>query len=122
MNDAGELLLRLRDDRPELRFPNRWDLIGGGVEAGETSRQAAIREVEEELGLGVTELTRFGRYQGTVPVEVFTARLNVSASSLTLSEGQRVEFFSAARAAELALVPWMRDLIADLAQHPRRNG
>ena len=115
-NDAGELLLRLRDDRPDLRFPNHWDLIGGGVEAGETNREAAIREVKEELGLDVTELTPIGRYQGTVPVAIFLARLNVPATTLELSEGQRVEFFSLVAAAQLALVPWMRLLLADVAQ------
>ena len=34
--------------------------LGGGVEPGETSRAAAIREIREELGLGVTDLRLLG--------------------------------------------------------------
>ena len=44
-DDAGDMLLIRRNDR--------WDLPKGKVEAGETLRQAALREVEEETGINV---------------------------------------------------------------------
>ena len=31
---------------------NSWTLVGGGIEAGETEITAALREVNEEIGLG----------------------------------------------------------------------
>ncbi|HEX5121149.1 MAG TPA: NUDIX domain-containing protein [Pseudonocardiaceae bacterium] len=48
---SGRLLLfRTRDpDRPDLGM--WWELPGGGIEAGETYRDAAIRELREETGI-----------------------------------------------------------------------
>lgn len=49
----GKLLIQRRQSCKKA-WPNAWDLsAGGGVQAGETSRRAAEREVEEELGCTV---------------------------------------------------------------------
>ena len=55
----------IRDDRallarrtPQMRwYANLWDLPGGHVEQGETERQAVVREVNEELGVAISEPT-----------------------------------------------------------------
>ncbi|MBE6996083.1 MAG: NUDIX domain-containing protein [Ruminococcaceae bacterium] len=47
---AGRLLIQRRSPQ-KFFWPNRWDLsAAGGVDAGETPRQAAERECLEELG------------------------------------------------------------------------
>ena len=47
----GRLLIQRRA-RSKYIFPNLWDVsVGGGVDAGETSRQGAEREFREELGV-----------------------------------------------------------------------
>lgn len=47
---GGRLLIQQRTPE-KFSWPNRWDVsVGGGVDAGETSRQAAEREFREELG------------------------------------------------------------------------
>lgn len=43
--------LLLQRSANEYPFPNQWGLLGGRTVAGETSRQAAAREVNEELGI-----------------------------------------------------------------------
>ncbi len=52
----GERLVTiLRDDKPDIPWPNMWDLPGGGREDGETPMETARREVKEEIGLDVPE-------------------------------------------------------------------
>lgn len=49
-DSRGRLLVQRRTEEKTL-WPGRWDVsVGGGVDAGETSRQAAEREFLEELG------------------------------------------------------------------------
>ncbi len=49
-DSRGRLLIQRRTAEKRL-WPGRWDVsVGGGVDAGETSRQAAEREFREELG------------------------------------------------------------------------
>ena len=56
-NDQGEILCTLRS--PEKKFcPGIWENTGGGALAGETSRAAAQRELQEETGI-FAELEEF---------------------------------------------------------------
>ena len=49
-NGLGQMLIQQRSPEKTI-WPELWDVsIGGGVDAGATSRQGAVREVGEELG------------------------------------------------------------------------
>ncbi len=48
---GGSILTLLRDDKPDLRFANWWDLPGGGREGDESPPECLLRELHEELGL-----------------------------------------------------------------------
>jgi 8-oxo-dGTP pyrophosphatase MutT (NUDIX family) len=54
-NRYGQILLLLTHFDPEVGLPPRWLTPGGGIDAGETPRQAASRELLEETGLNVDE-------------------------------------------------------------------
>ena len=54
VDSRGNILLTLRDPAKES-FPNTWENTGGSALAGETSRQAAVRELEEETGIIAAE-------------------------------------------------------------------
>lgn len=50
-NKMGQLLIQRRTESKHI-WPGKWDVtVGGGVDAGESSRRGAEREVREELGL-----------------------------------------------------------------------
>jgi 8-oxo-dGTP diphosphatase len=120
VNGVGEVLLRLRDDRPGLPYPGLWDLLGGAVEAGETLPEAAIREVKEEVGIDCPTLEYFGTYPADVQNNVFLASLSVPLESLVLTEGQRLAYVAASEARALPLVPWVARLLGDFCS--RRVG
>jgi putative (di)nucleoside polyphosphate hydrolase len=50
-NAAGRVLVARRADLPlEARRAGGWQLPQGGIDPGETPRQAVLRELEEEIG------------------------------------------------------------------------
>jgi 8-oxo-dGTP pyrophosphatase MutT (NUDIX family) len=51
------------------RFRQEWELPGGGIDPGETPREAAVRELREESGLRLTTLVLAGyaRFRLTSP-------------------------------------------------------
>jgi mutator protein MutT len=51
LHEDGRILMQLRDDRPDIWYPNHWGLFGGGVEEGESPEEALCRELYEELEL-----------------------------------------------------------------------
>lgn len=52
-NSEGKFLMTQR--HPDKKAGGLWEFTGGGVLAGETTKQAAVRELEEELGVSVDE-------------------------------------------------------------------
>ena len=49
----GKVLTILRDNLPNIPYPNTWDLAGGGRENEETSYETMRREVMEELNIDI---------------------------------------------------------------------
>lgn len=58
-NDKGELLFTRRAIEPHL---GKLDLPGGFIDPMETAEQAAIREIQEELGIRIHSLQYFCSY------------------------------------------------------------
>jgi mutator protein MutT len=58
LDEQGRILLQRRTD------DGAWDLPGGALELGESAEAAARREMREETGLEVGEMTLFGVFSG----------------------------------------------------------
>jgi 8-oxo-dGTP diphosphatase len=96
-NTHGEILMLLRDDRPDISYPNHWSLAGGRVERGETPEAAAHRELLEEIGIDL-HLTLWKRYDRPHPPlivdqHIYLAKFDLPLESLSLGEGKDMRFF-----------------------------
>ena len=58
-NERGEILISQRFDPEVPKAHLKWDVPGGKIEIGETSKQALLREIAEETGLNVKILKKF---------------------------------------------------------------
>lgn len=87
----------LRDDKPDIDWPGRWDLPGGGREGDESVTECICREVMEEFGIAIDPATFVWSrvYPSTFPDRADDAFLVASIPAEMLdqvrfgSEGQR---------------------------------
>jgi len=101
VNSEGKILLQLRDDRPDLLYPNCWTTLGGGVEDGETFDQAIRRELLEEIELELPvklwrvdeSIIEIHGHQFHVENAIYAARIDLPISVIKLNEGQRLGYF-----------------------------
>lgn len=98
-NPSRKVLLLLRDDKPEIAYPNCWSLVGGHIETGETAEQAAARELDEEVGLRIS-LCLWKRYDYEyapnviVDQHIFVGKVDSETPAMILGEGQATNFFN----------------------------
>ena len=98
-NNRNEVLLQLRDNNPNISYPNSWTLPGGIVEPPETPAQAAKRELAEETGLQL-RLSHWKVYhrkpenrQFSIEQHIYIGITNQGSDEMTLGEGQALHFF-----------------------------
>ncbi|UWX56723.1 NUDIX hydrolase [Chlorobaculum sp. MV4-Y] len=102
-NTRNEVLLFLRDDKPEIPYPNHWDLPGGHVEKGETPEACIAREMMEEIETDVSACRRHGIYDFPDRIEyLFILDFDADAKNIPLHEGQRLRWFSEEK------IPWKK--------------
>ena len=95
INDANQILLFLRDNKPTIPYPNMWDFLGGQIEEGETPAECIIREIKEEINLELKDVHYLMTENFPDRIEyVFYKRINLDISEIVLTEGQKIQWFT----------------------------
>jgi 8-oxo-dGTP diphosphatase len=105
---GDRVLLQLRDDNPNITYPNYWGLFGGTLDPGETPEQAMRRELTEELTWIPAEvqfLFTWEEIETLAMTYVFGVPLTVPADQLQLTEGQALKLFALDELTKFPVVP-----------------
>lgn len=98
-----------------------WVLPGGGIEPGESPKEAAKREAEEETGYQVTVIRPVAKYlpinRLTHPAHSFECAV-IGGKASTGAETKDIAFFSIDALPKL-MPPFYRDWIADALLHQK---
>ena len=113
---AGRMLLQQRGE--DRHHGGLWEFPGGKVESGEHPRQALARELEEELGLCMSEdelrpvLLADDGADGRVTLLLYSGLIEGRVPQSR--DGQAFGWYSRAEAYALPLAPMDRDLLTRL--------
>ena len=98
VDPRGRLLLQERDEWAPAD-PEKWSLVGGGIEQGESDAEAALRELEEETGLSGVDLDPLGVLtfycdgcRETHEFALFTAFTDLTDADIACHEGRQIVF------------------------------
>jgi len=120
LTNSEGFLLQLRDNKKGVFFPGHWGFFGGAIEGSENPEQAIIREIKEEINLGIDNLDylfninfNFSDSEDrTIKRHYFEIRLaKEDLNNIKLAEGQAYKIFTKREA--ITLQPfWSLDAYA----------
>ena len=96
-----------------------WEFPGGKYEAGESASDALIREMYEELGIKIADLSLFSRVEHDYPeraVEIEFYRVGSWRGRPVGREGQRIKWQSIAELNQIDFLPANEPLVKALME------
>ncbi|QKZ17034.1 NUDIX domain-containing protein [Streptomyces chartreusis] len=112
-NRRGELLLHLRDDLPGIAWAGHWSVLGGGCDPGEDTATTIVRELDEEAGLAVDDLTELfeirDEHGSGQMITFFAASWDGDETALPLAEGVKLQFLAPEDLEIRTIPPFIRD-------------
>ena len=117
VDPLGRLLLQERDEHAPVD-PDKWGMVGGGIDEGEDDVAGARRELEEETGLTGIDLDPLGEFSfycggcaETHQVALFTALTELTDDQVECHEGRQIVFVDPAT---IHTLDWNRGLAVAL--------
>jgi len=112
VNNKQQILLFLRDNIPDIPYPNMWDVPGGHVENFETPEKCIVREVKEEMNLTLDEFELFSKIEFEDRIEyTFWAGVDFDIDEIKLTEGQKLKWFTKDEAKQTQLAYGFNEII-----------
>jgi len=93
INSKNEILITHRDPNKES-YPNMWEVTVGSALSGETSKEAALRELFEETGIsrGNNELTQIATIKEKIAfIDAYLTRIDIDIENLKMQPGETTE-------------------------------
>ena len=110
LDPKKRVLLQLREK--DQSNAGTWSLFGGGIEAGETPREAVKREVQEEVGYTLKQVKKL--CETTTPDGKrfwYVGHIDAPLSKLQLTEGADFQFFDAKELKNIRLNPRIKEIL-----------
>ena len=114
LNPKKEVLLCLRDNKPEIPYPNYWAEIGGEIENNETPLRAVKREINEEISCRVHNISFLGEaidYLSNCKIFYFKGNFFEELKNIKFYEGQKIRIFAFEELNKLLLPPTLKTFI-----------
>ena len=119
VDSDNKILLLKRSDFKDQWQPNKWSLVGGGIEKGESPEEACRREIKEETGLDIDKFSKTFKIEkvdkeGNNNVEeVFACRYDGDPTEIKLNkENSNYGWYSIGEMAYLDTVPLLIQYIS----------
>jgi 8-oxo-dGTP diphosphatase len=114
VNDQKQVLLFLRDDIPNIPYPNMWDVPGGHVGDGETPEECIVREMKEEMDLELEDFQLLSVMEFTDRIEyTFWKKANLNIEKINLLEGQKLKWFTESEVKNTILAYGFNEIVDD---------
>ncbi len=112
------ILLFHRDSIPTITSPDCWQLVGGGIEKGETPEEGLIREVKEEVCFDLKKFDFIKKVVGQLGEQkwfyvAFVDKSDETKFKLGPDEGQEIGWFTIDEALAINLTSGTRILLSE---------
>ncbi len=124
VDERGWVLLQERDENAPVN-PDQWSLVGGGVEAGESDDDAALRELAEETevtGISLTHVESYSYFcddcDESHDTALYLALTDLTDADIVCHEGRQIVFVDPRT---IDTLPWGRNIVHGLPRvfgHP----
>ena len=113
VNARREVLLFLRDRKPDIPYPDTWDVPGGHVEQGETPEECIVREMKEEMGIDLSDFRLHCMMEFDDRIEyTFWKEAELRVEEILLTEGQCLRWFTEEEVRSTRLAYGFNEIVA----------